>query len=103
MSDDIKLIQIKAIEERMFQNMNGVIERLKVVEKQMADLVEENTRLKGNVVNQQSQVNELRRQLGLLQQQFYAKGTTSYSDSDGRDMADKGNQRIQDGSNSDTE
>lgn len=88
---DIKLLQIKAIEKRVFANLNGVLEQMKTMDKVMLQLSEENKTLKGNLVNMQNQIGELRKQLGLLQQQFYAKGTTSYSDSDGRELADKSN------------
>lgn len=40
--------------------------------------------LQKNVMNMHKQLNETRNQLALLQQQFYARGTVSYSDGDKR-------------------
>jgi predicted RNase H-like nuclease (RuvC/YqgF family) len=88
---NMDLIKIKAIEERVFSNLNGMVDRAKETDKVIHALKEEVKTLRGQMINQDGTIDELKRQLALLQQQFYAKGSTSYSDNDGRDMADKDN------------
>ena len=80
MSNDIDLIKIKAIEQRVFQNLSGVLEQQKTMEKLVQQQAEEIKALRGQLHSMDGTVGELRKQLSLLQQQFYAKGTTSYGD-----------------------
>ena len=76
MSSELDIIKIKAIEERMFSNLRGVIDYNKAQEQEMQTLQQEIIVLKGHVVSQNKDIEELRRQLALLQQNFYAKGST---------------------------
>ena len=92
MSSEIDVIKIQAIEKRVFQNLQGVLDQMKTMEKKMQVVTEENNVLKGQVIQQKIDIDELRRQLALLQQQFYAKGTTSYGDNGG--LADKGGDSV---------
>jgi hypothetical protein len=60
-------------------------EHNKILEKDLGEVKEAVETLLGQVRNLSNDVTELRRQLALLQQQFYAKGTTSYADNSGLD------------------
>ncbi len=80
--NEIDVIKIKAIEERVFKNLNGVLDRMKTIESKINEIEHRLAAFKGHMIAQEDIVGELKKQLALLQQSFYAKGTTSYGDND---------------------
>ena len=76
----MNLIKMKAIEDVMYRNVRGINERCKVLEKQDQGLTEAIQMLLGHIHSLKGDLDEMRKQLTSLQQQFYAKGTVSYGD-----------------------
>lgn len=92
MSDDvINSVKLKAMEQTVFRNMKTTLDDNKDTREKVNELVELVNTLNGNQITLRGEVAELRRQLGLLQQQFYAKGTTSYGDNS--ELGNKGSER----------
>jgi uncharacterized coiled-coil protein SlyX len=70
---------VLASEEVQRRNYQTIIESQKEHRKALIELKTMVDSFQSVFINQQKEINELRRQLGLLQQKFYAAGTTSYA------------------------
>ena len=73
---------IKASEEVQVRNLKSMMEFTNSTRKMVLELREVINSLQNKMIAMDTQNEERRMQLANLQQQFYLKGTTSYSDSD---------------------
>ena len=78
-----ELEKVKASEEVTRRNVQAVIQHSNETRKALLELREMFDALQGNVMNMQKLQEEQRKQLAALQQQFYARGSVSYSNGEG--------------------
>lgn len=77
-----ELENVKAAEEATRRNVQSGIQFANDTRKMVLELSRQFGALQANVMNMKNQQDQIREQLTKLQQQFYARGTTSYADGD---------------------
>ena len=77
-----ELENVKAVEEVIRRNINSMMEFSNATRKMVLEQQKMFDALQANVMNMHNQFNQMREQLTNLQQQFYARGSTSYADGD---------------------
>ena len=83
MEDQIQAGQreaVKSSEEATRRNVEMVIQFSNDTRQMVLELRKLFDNLQNHVMNHHADLGQLREQLAMLQQQFYARGTTSYSD-----------------------
>lgn len=73
---------MKAMERVVKKNIDSSIEYTENTRKMILELRIMFDALQANVMNMKAQQDQMREQLSNLQQQFYARGSTSYADGD---------------------
>jgi hypothetical protein len=76
------LENMKAMERVVKKNIDSSIEYTENTRKMILELRIMFDALQANVMNMKAQQDQMREQLSNLQQQFYARGSTSYADGD---------------------
>lgn len=77
-----ELQNVQAVEGATRRNVEMILTFSNDTRKMLFELRELFDSLQNHVMTQYAEIGELRGQLAALQQQFYAKGTVSYSDGD---------------------
>jgi hypothetical protein len=72
--------KVKASEEVTYRNVQSVIQFTNETRKMVLELRTNMDAIQNKMLALNSLLDENRKQLSLLQQQFYAKGTVSYND-----------------------
>lgn len=75
--------KVKASEEVNRRNIQAVIQHSNMTRKMLLELKTIVDALQNNMIAQSKQLAEMRKQLAILQQEFYKRGTTSYSNDNG--------------------
>lgn len=78
-----ELEKVQASEEVGRRNALAVLAQLDVLRKAILEMAVRIDTLQKNMMNQQQLFEQQRMQLAKLQQQFYARGSTSYSNGEG--------------------
>ena len=71
---------IRASEEAIKRNVQMILDYTNETRKMLLELRMLFDNLQGHVINQRTELQELRRQLALVQQKIYASGTVEYED-----------------------
>lgn len=77
---DINLVKMQSIEKVVYRNVKGIGDRCKLLEFNVEKLKESNKTLLAHIHSLEGTIEQMKKQLSVLQQQFYAKGTVSYGD-----------------------
>jgi hypothetical protein len=77
-----ELEKVQASEETIRRNVKAVIEFSNETRKGVLELKTIVDALQNNMINLQKQFNETKKQLAILQGEFYKRGSTSYSNGD---------------------
>lgn len=78
-----ELEKVKAAEETGRRNALAVLSQLSLCQKAIVEMGMRLDSLQANYLNQQKLFEQQRMQLARLQQEFYARGSTSYSNGEG--------------------